>query len=228
MNEQDSSAIHVIPRVRVVQSHAFCFRAQDSAPEWTRVVFLLKVSNPTLGNVRLRFSESSYSGEVDYWNNGEKSSDSPFFSRLLVDSLSRTIVHAAFRPNLVDSMARSETVDLLSAEDSIIELGGKALRTPAQVLNWSPDNSVDAKDAVGYAPKDAPSMRLIATNAADAWFELSIRDTSSYSVLTTCTVPLALEVDLGNGSWESSLIPVTENVASDKAVFDIVLAWTLN
>jgi hypothetical protein len=53
---------------------------------------------------------------------------------------------------------------------------------------------------------------LVAQSASMAWFELSIRgigDAQSVSV----GAPLALEIELGNGSWETSMIARKSDLA---------------
>jgi hypothetical protein len=187
-------------------------------------VFLLKVSNPTLGSVRLRFSKSAYGGEKEYWNDtaGQSSTNgsTTLFAGLLVDTLEQRFVQAELKPALMNGLETTETVELLSAEDSIIELRGKTLRTPELVMNWDPELVLKRVDA---AEGSVPFIRLVAQSAADAWFEVVVLEAQA-DVSMASAVPLALEVDLGHGSWESSLIP-TKDVAKDMVVFDLVLVW---
>jgi hypothetical protein len=187
-------------------------------------VFLLKVSNPTLGSVRLRFSKSAYGGEKEYWNDtaGQSSTNgsTTLFAGLLADTLVQRFVQAELKPALMDGLQTTETVELLSAEDSIIELRGKTLRTPELVMNWDPELVLKLVDT---AEGSVPFIRLVAQSAADAWFELVVLEAQTDMSMASA-VPLALEVDLGHGSWESSLIP-TKDVAKDMVVFDLVLVW---
>jgi hypothetical protein len=187
-------------------------------------VFLLKVSNPTLGSVRLRFSKSAYGGEKEYWNDtaGQSSTNgsTTLFAGLLVDTLEQRFVQAELKPALMNGLETTETVELLSAEDSIIELRGKTLRTPELVMNWDPELVLKRVDT---AEGSVPFIRLVAQSAADAWFEVVVLEAQA-DVSMASAVPLALEVDLGHGSWESSLIP-TKDVAKDMVVFDLVLVW---
>lgn len=197
---QDSSAIHVIPRVSVVRQH----HSDDD-----RHAFLLKVANPTLGTVRLRLAESSYRGESDCW--GEDDGTTSCFSGLLVDTLTQKFVDTAQLQPTKASLGTSETVELLSAEDSIIELGGKARGTPEPVDHWE------------HPVLETAGLRLVAKSASDAWFELVVVNNDTTAV--TQMIPLALQVDLGDGSWESSLVPVAEGKDGDNVTFDLVLAW---
>jgi hypothetical protein len=220
-NLQDSSAIHVIPRVRVVRHHHDALEDKNntsSSSSSRKHVFLIKVANPTLGTVRLRITESKYSGEVDYWNELDNNArTTPSFTNLLVDTLTHTVVQAELKPGVARTIGTTETVELLSAEDSIIEMGGKARATPEQVLNWNPATVVENVDN-GTTAAAPGSLRLVAQSASDAWFELVLREEDPPSS--------TLEVHLGNGSWESSLIPVKEGLENDKVQFDLVLVWT--
>ena len=221
----------MIPRVRVVR-HLHTVIEDD----YSKRCFLLKVSNPTLGSVRLRMKESKYKGEVEHWNHdigGGSSSDTKnasvttttLFAGLLVDTLTQTVVRAELKPPLTNPLGTTATVTLLSAEDTIIELGGKARAVPKKVQNWDPDGVADNYDSdSGNAL--STSFRLVAKSASDAWFELVVREGLGQSPSLARAIPLALEVDLGNGSWESSLIAVPEGVDNDKVTFDLVLVWT--
>jgi hypothetical protein len=219
---QDSSAIHVIPRVRVVQRYQSTVNNEGTLGSMQ--VFLLKVSNPTLGSVRLRFSKSAFGGEKEYWNDsaGESSTNgtATLFAGLLVDTLEQRFIQAKLKPSLMNDLETTGTVELLSAEDSIIELRGKTLRTPELVMNWDPELVLKRVDT---SAGSAPFIRLVTQSAADAWFELVVLEPHA-DVSLASAVPLALEVDLGHGSWESSLIPAND-VAKDMVVFDLVLVW---
>lgn len=197
---QDSSAIQVVPHIRVIKSVKV-----DS-----RSCLLLKVTNPTLSSVRLRFAASSYVGEIDWDNANAKTLILP---DLLVDSLTQKKVTAEVRPDILNDFQSTSFVELLPAEDSVIELGGKMIAIPKEVLAWEPAHVDDtAKDR----------MRLIAQSASIAWFELYI---PSYEGRTVTAVPLALEIEVGNGSWESSLIQprVISDSKADKVTLDLVL-----
>ena len=184
-------------------------------------VFLLKVSNPTLGTVRLRLVKSNYLGEIDHWDEFSTSPElkpTATMAGVLVDTLQQTLLDVALISGL-DVVSSIDTMELLSAEDSIIELGASANDTPDDVWQWNGR----VKAAAAAATPSAMMMRLVAKSASDAWLELVL---PSLLENAANAVPLALEVDLGNGSWESSLIPTQPNVPDDKVTLDLVLAWT--
>jgi hypothetical protein len=116
-HKKDSSAIHVIPRVKMT------------------LVFLIKVANPTLGTVRLRFTASNCQGEPK-WNdnNNDDTQTTTDLPDLLVDTIHQRFVDATFKPRVLQHLCTTETVELLLAEDSIIELGVKAWDTPEQIV----------------------------------------------------------------------------------------------
>jgi len=212
----------VIPRVQVVQHY---HQPPDAEKDPTKHIFLIHVANPTLGTVRLRITKSTYRGEVDHWNEmmnteelEETKKTNTAMAGVLVDTLQQTILDLELNLDLTKSLTATDTVELKSAEDSIIELGAQSRETPVAVLEWDP-----ARAATSSA---VSAIQLVAQSASDAWFELVLRQPPESNSGPFNAVPLAMEVDLGGGSWESSLIPVEEvNEGNDKVTLDIVLAW---
>lgn len=262
--KKDCSAIAIIPRVDIIEHYQYY--SESSTTEQKKVVIiLLRVSNPTLGTVRLRLGPSHYEGEPALFPeiNGSVSK-SEDLQDLVVDtirySLTPTIVHAKLQTETFAMIHCSETVELLSAEDCIIELGAvRARETPKQVVEWRDDHRRIVGDNI---KKTSPSIRLIAHSSSDAWFEIMgtddnimnsnrvsgdgtnpsesdlPRETSSNTtaaatkadgiIPSPCVaLPLSLQVELGNGSWESSLIPPSTNTTNDDnkdhVTFDLVL-----
>jgi hypothetical protein len=56
------------------------------------------------------------------------------------------------------------------------------------------------------------SIVLVSQNSSVAWFELSIARMHSSPTVAIAT-PLALEIEVGNGSWETSLISPRRDLA---------------
>jgi hypothetical protein len=251
--KKDCSAIAIIPRVDIVKYHKKTISESASSssslsPD-TVIVFLIKVSNPTLGTVRLRFTASSYCGETPLFSNDDDDNmTTTNLPDLVVDTSSRslnkpTIVNAILQTNVLHEMPTTETVELLSAEDSIIELGAsRAREVPIPVLEWDSSNTIESCISSSLS-SSLSSMKLVARSSSDAWFELTAfwnyqgfenieqNVDTSHSVLSSdnsnhlhrWAFPIALQVDLGNGSWDSSLIPPDVNTVSDHATFDVVL-----
>ena len=107
---------------------------------------------------------------------------------VLVDTLQQTLLDVALISGL-DVVSSIDTMELLSAEDSIIELGASANDTPDDVWQWN-----GRVKAAAAATPSAMMMRLVAKSASDAWLELVL---PSLLENAANAVPLALEVDLG-------------------------------
>jgi len=249
--------VHVIPNVSVVKATTIA-----DGNEKKRVVALLKVTNPTLGSIRLRLAPSSYRGEP-YWDDGGDAVDSnattedadapaprnPILTDLLVDTWTQTRVDAKLVERKVsnaEDVKPTDTVELLSAEDSIIEMGSssRARQVPDEVSNWAPATSATSASTM--------SLKAVAHSASTAWFEMSIPGSSleneegnegekgsgtGQRKTKAPAVPFALQIEIGNGSWESSLIQPLQGVvaaqkgeeaasaaaAIDRVTFDLVL-----
>jgi len=215
--------VHVIPHVTVVKS------GDVEVNNESHRALLLKVTNPTLGSIRLRLAASSYRGETS-WDDDAESVQLP---ELLVDTWSQTIVDAVLAPDLSEGLEPTATAELLSAEDSIIEMGVKTREVPEDVANWDGASCMASSAShVGGASSLRSSVRLLAHSASSSWFELTLlgipkkhqRDDASAGTATA--VPLALQIEVGNGSWESSLIQsqITKGHGEpDRVIFDLIL-----
>jgi len=242
-----------------------------------RRVFLLQVTNPTLGLVRLRLCDSRYRCEPAWLEDDGGNSTindvtlyptTQEMPNLLVDTFSQTrmdlklLTTTAMTPEPA-TPAHTATVELLSAEDSIIELGGKAPEIPPEVAAWKvtsgtetniagPDEGSGGGDGTNSCKA---SMRLVAQSASTAWFEVAVAVVSEEEKIDTrqdavrnerkglgsvpaCSIPVALQIEVGKGSWESSLIQpkhisttTTTTTCTkmdgerDWVTFDLVLAW---
>ena len=193
----------MMPRIGVLQHET-----HDS----TRVL-LLKVTNPTLGPVRLRFASSQYKGEEKQIDD---SSSPTVFENLLMDELFQVYAPSVqLDTGILQNIERTESVELLSAEDSFLEMGGKSREIPDAVKNWKFDPT---------SIQNGSAMRLVASSTSTAFFELVLANATESSSLA---VALAVELEVGNGSWESSLIQKqTPGSEPDWVSFDLVITWT--
>ena len=210
---KDSSAIHVMPRIGVLKH----------GTKSSYRVFLIKVTNPTLGPVRLRFATSSYQGEKDWEDNTKRNF---LISDLLVDDIFQVHMNLELRTELSTKMRQTESVELQSAEDSFIELGGKSTEVPDRVKNWELGDFDTTKSSEGSMESE---MRLVASSASTAYFELALANAAGPATKENhaVAVPLTLQLETGNGSWESSLIQkVTKgDNEADWVSFDLVITW---
>ncbi|KAG7359297.1 hypothetical protein IV203_015886 [Nitzschia inconspicua] len=260
--KKDSSATEVVPRVSV----------SIHASDGTRHAFLLKVSNPTLGLVRLKLAPSNYRGEKDCWDDDPKNNNnntntnnntsSSLLEHVLVDPLTQQTVDAQLiipiannNNNNTDFNAtisttttqqQTETCELEAAEDSFLELGKTTSdNIPEQVAKWdAADVLLESK--LSHSHHDSSmSMKLVGQKKSVAWFEVVLMEPNQATTTTTTTtttassssssssssyraIPLALQIQVGGGSWESSLVQtqqLEEDDPKDYISFDVVIVW---
>ena len=227
--------MHVIPRVRVV-GHVPVIGGKR--------IFLLQVSNPTLGPVRVRFAPSPYQGEPA-WDDPIHRTEQ-LLSALSVDSFKGVYLDAQLRPDLVDGGCHpSEVVELHSAEDSLLGLGGGGGRggtaaLPPEVAAWRDTRvehgwSSSTSSSSSSSSGSSSAVRLVAQRASTAWYEWVVADwkvgadndeSPERSVTAATAIPLRLEIEVGAGSWETSLIQPRENMADgevDRVPLDLIL-----
>lgn len=210
--KKDSSAIEVLPRVRV----------SIDASDGSRHAFLIKVTNPTLGHVRLRLASSNYTGER-LWDS--KTKNTAYLENLIVDPLKNISVDARLDIDVAKGIGVTDLCELEPAEDSFLELGNKTSNNvPESVSGWEAGDALfDSK-----VSKEMPAtLRHLGQKKSVAWFELivleSITDHGVHSA-----VPINLELQVGDGSWESSLVQPQADVShhsKDFVSFDLVIIW---
>ncbi|GAX21244.1 hypothetical protein FisN_1Lh072 [Fistulifera solaris] len=193
---KDSSAIHVIPRVRVMK---MVYQEQS-------IHFLLQVTNPTLGLIRLRWSPSPYCGEEDWDGNVTL-----LLPHLLVDTITQEIWHVRLLEAEERQFETTEIIELASAEDSLLELShSSGNQVPEAVSRWSGTSE---------------HTQWIAQQQQDAWLEVVVKIKAAMKNNEHWAIPLRMQVELGNGSWESSLIQQDTSKETDWVDFDVVLTW---
>lgn len=155
---------------------------------------------------------------------GDDSDRSPYLENILVDPLNQEHVNAKLVPNVGSSIQASEVCALEAGEDSFLEFGRSSNEEPEQVAKW------DAGDVLAESKvsEEAPSsLRVVASRKSCAWFELVLLETSMDAGINNA-VPLALQIEVGDGSWESSLIQPEESKGdrnTDMVTFDLVIVW---
>jgi hypothetical protein len=186
--KKDSSAIHVVPLVTVVK------RVEGN--------FLLKVSNPTMGMVRLRFGPSTH----------QKARS---LKQVLIDSLNVSYADITLDPEATSTAKPSDFVQLESVQDSFLELGKSSRSTlPEAVASWTPTTQ-----------GDSPSIQPVASYKDTAWLELILKVTENQENQLWTAAPVALQIQVGEGSWESSLIKCIPSERPDLVTLEIFIAW---
>ena len=204
--KKDASAVQVIPKVSIVQ-HQHTGDAVHA--------FLLKISNPTLGQVKLRLAPSSFL--VDNNKKTKKSNDEETMTNTSTKQLNNMLVHSLYRTRLDVTVNTgvtlqtppSDMIELDSVDDTFLDLGRSEI--PEQVTSWDGNSSNADKDA----------FRVVATKGDSAWVEYVLAKKLEGTVPG---IPVSLQIQVGGGSWESSLVKAKAN--DDFVVFDIVLLWS--
>eukprot|EP00535_Pseudo-nitzschia_heimii_P002195 CAMPEP_0197185232 /NCGR_PEP_ID=MMETSP1423-20130617/11485_1 /TAXON_ID=476441 /ORGANISM="Pseudo-nitzschia heimii, Strain UNC1101" /LENGTH=533 /DNA_ID=CAMNT_0042636241 /DNA_START=140 /DNA_END=1741 /DNA_ORIENTATION=+ len=210
--KKDSSAIEVLPRVRV----------SIDASDGSRHAFLIKISNPTLGNVRLRLAPSKYTGETRWDSKTETTS---YLKNIVVDPLKKISVDAQLETNVAKAINVTDLCELEAAEDSFLELGNKTSNNvPKAVSLWEAgDILFDSK-----VSQDLPAtLRRLGQKKSVAWFELVVLESPTGSSVHSA-VPITMELQVGDGYWESSLVqPENDGIhdIKDFVAFDLVIIW---
>lgn len=119
--KKDSSAILVLPRVRIE-------RMEQQA-------VLVSVQNPTLGPVKLSFGPSTYSGEPVFEDPTQHDSQ---LKHILVDSLRNTILDSVTL-NTSFQIPISDVISLDAVVDTFLELGVNSVQLPPDVQDWTCD-----------------------------------------------------------------------------------------
>jgi hypothetical protein len=257
---KDSSAIYTIPQVQVVKE-----RYDDSAKTngQKKHYFLLQVSNPTLGPIRVRLLlnqstssfELKYKDEFSHWNDEGIDVDETIatatFRNVLLDPLRRVLTDEIHIDLSISQSTASEnstpTIELQSMEDSILlDYPGTATATNIISTNRESNERNAIPDVVKLWGLDKTdnssknnSLRFVAQNSSTAWYELSVinsvirrpspvdatSENTPSSTASSYGIPMVLEIDIGNGSWESSLIPVDKE--NDAVRLDLTVVFPL-
>jgi hypothetical protein len=152
---------------------------------------------------------------------------------LLVETVSNKHANVLLlRPASSSDSVKSEMVDVESAEDTLVDIG-KVREIPEPVLQWDAEKAIASEppslDALNDNQAVISSVKLLANNAGSAWFQLICGtklsgDKKPKNLFRA--IPLSLQIEVGNGSWESSLIQAkTDSGEKDLVSFDVVLNW---
>ena len=198
-------------------------RVSINASDGTRHAFLLKLTNPTLGKIRLRLAPSKYRGEP-LWDDITKTT--PILESLLLNPMTQQYADAELSPGVVASLEETKSCELEAAEDTFLELGRSSNEDPPEVSSWDAGD-VLLKSKVSLE-SNQPTLRLIGNKSSCAWYELVVLE-PDVAKGRNSAVPLSLIIEVGDGSWESSLIqPETldaESLQCFTVTFDLVLVW---
>lgn len=200
--KKDSSAVHVVPRVQL------CRHGADTKTQ--KYAALMKVKNPTLNMIRLRLSGPSDLEEEK--TEGEDTStsfpqiDEHELENILVDPFTETFVQGVLcNPESMVSLTPTDFFVLEPADDPFLDIGKGKEEEPPAVKDWDATSTLDSMD-----DSNTSQLKLVATRGDTAWVELILCNATaedfSSNVNKYLALPLALQIEVGNGSWEASLI----------------------
>jgi hypothetical protein len=133
--------------------------------------------------------------------------------QVLMDSLNVLYADLVLDPQATSKLTPTDFVELESVEDTFLDLG-KTLRAklPDAITSWTPTQTDS-------------SIQLVAVYKDTAWFELVVVNKKCQGEQVWAAAPIALQIQVGEGSWESSLIKSVPSESPDLVTFDVLIAW---
>lgn len=194
--KKDASATNSVPRVQV------CSYGKNSAGQ--KYAVLMKVRNPTLSMIRLRFSSPDLSG-----NNKGGCIDERELQNIPIDPFSQTFVNARVGvQSSENSFAPTDWIELENAEDMFLDMGSGEEEDPDTVRDWEASSALDAA-----GDESCSTFRVITSRKDTAWVEMITAiesDKDEALEKSHLAIPLGMQIEVGNGSWDASLIKKRE------------------
>lgn len=160
-----------------------------------------------MGLIRLRWGPSPYCGEEDW-----EGKPTLLLPHLLVDTTSQELWNVRLLEAGEIQIETTDVMELASAEDSLLELSHTSNnQLPEAISKW-----------VGSSEH---YIQWIAQRQQDAWLEVVVPAKAAVSLSEHSAISLRMQVELGNGSWESSLIEQDTSKDTDWVEFDLILTW---
>jgi len=204
--KKDSSAIYSVPKVQL-KSYVFNKSTNQFA-------LLLQIKNPTLGPVRLCLHANVEESPEVTLNN------------LIIDSmtLQREDIHIIQEKRSTESSnVQTEMLQLEPAEDTFLGIGQTA---KAHTDDWGRDKTtIDWSNFI-----EKSSWNVISIDNDTAWVQYTTTATFDANLFDHgqfVATLMKLEVEVGDHSWESSLIQAKENTnqGKDSVTFKILPVW---
>jgi len=220
--KKDSSAIHVVPRVKVVRHGRTAL--SDSR---TRHALLLSVANPTMGMVRFRLSGAHLR---DFGGLRTSGDEGYTLRNVRVDFLGRVRANVRMIGS-TSTLVLPDMVELEPVEDALFDIGGASQSgDPEDVEKWDAAAVLKEKGTESIKGPSDCLFSTVAVSKDKAWMQLIIDQDACEEASASgdfLAVPATMQVEIGNGSWESSLIKPAEvkDGESDLVPLRLVLAW---
>jgi len=209
--KKDSSAIHTIPRVSI---HTYGFDQTSG-----RYALLLKVKNPTISMVRLRLKTMITQPAKAFQQ----------FSNLLLDSISMKTVNATMiPPTEKKGNNQMKYIELEPYEDIFLGFGkGGLSQFPSAVDEWDASKCISSY-LIDKEESSQSLCMLVAQDKDSAWIQYIVSQQQQQNVKDQnifMATPLILDVDIGEGSWESSLIQSEADGEMDHVDLHLLPVW---
>lgn len=142
---------------------------------------------------------------------------------ICVEPLNHKIMSASLAPEIGKSIQASTVCELEAGEDSFLDLGRSIYEEPELVYKWRADEVLAESNVSEENPS---SIRVIDSRKSSAWLEFIVMETPVQAGYSSA-VALSLQIEVGGGSWESSLIQPEKQDGDQKDMvnFDLVLVW---
>jgi hypothetical protein len=198
--KKDSSATNSVPRVQI------CQYGMDSMRQ--KFAVLVKVRNPTLNMIRLRFSSPALPCSDDSTGTGDHVDfiAKQELQNIPMDPFDQTFVNASVC--LLDATKSLPPADWLvieSAEDLYLDMGKGQEEDPSEVQDWNASTVLSSLDN-----QASSKFRVLTTRKDTAWVEMVLLTDSAADdddfVGGHVAIPFGMQIEIGNGSWDASLI----------------------
>ena len=158
--------------------------------------------------------------------------DAKELENILIDPFMETMIARAelCSSNSLSSITPSDWIELDSAEDLLLDIGKRQEEDPQAVRSWDFVPLLDALDS-----DSLPKLKIVASRGDTSWIEMilpqSVVRGSDIEKATSnfVAVPLSMQIEVGNGSWDASLIKRRDIPQQEKDLVQIgfvVLLYT--
>jgi hypothetical protein len=126
--------------------------------------------------------------------------------KIPIGPFNQTFVNARAIPaSSIGSLTPTDWVELENAEDMFLDMGTGQEEDPPLVRDWEASAAFDALN-----DGNCSTLRIVASQKDTAWVELLAMAESSpkqaSAGISHLAIPFGIQIEVGNGSWEASLI----------------------
>lgn len=186
--KKDSSAIHMIPKVKIIQY------GTDDSSHGRYYAFLLLVTNPRLETIHVTLDRP-----VMHPHDSKDDDDHEIMKNVILDSYSLQSVNARYEYSLEsihDDNNSGVSITLEPMEDLFLDLGMNSPLTSNGIFKW------DAKTAISRDTNKTVGFHILCQKKDRVWIEF-ILDRGHYATkpsdMTYFTTPIRLKIDTNDG-----------------------------